>query len=267
MSIKTLALASLLSLGFATPALAAGETVPAPQNDWSWQGPFGGFDEAQLQRGYSVYKNVCAACHSMDLVAFRNLAQAGGPGLSPEQAEVLASEYIYEDVSTEDGSVIERPGTLTDSLPAPYPNEAAARASNGGAYPPDLSVMAKARPDGANYLKALLLGYTDPPADDAETAPVGKYYNVYYPGHWISMANPLSDGVIDYPDVTGEEGLVQAPETVEQYAEDVTAFLMWAAEPKLEERRRVGFIGMTLLIVLAGLLYLTTRSIWRGVKH
>ncbi|MEM7567888.1 MAG: cytochrome c1, partial [Pseudomonadota bacterium] len=263
MSIKTIAAAALLSLGLAAtssaPTLAAGVTVAPPAQDWSWEGPFGRFDKAQLQRGFKVYKNVCSACHGMDLMAYRNLAQPGGPGFTEEQAEVIAAEYIVEDISTEDGQSFERPAELTDRFFQPFPNEAAARASNGGAYPPDLSVMAKARPNGPDYIRALLLGYTDPPAEELENAAAGKYYNTYYPGHWISMAPVLSDDLIEYTDGT--------PMTEEQYAEDVSAFMMWTAEPKLEERRSVGFIGMILLVVLASLLFATTRTIWAGVKH
>lgn len=273
MSLKTLTAAGLIAVGLgglSTPALAAGDAPTPPAQDWSWEGPFGRFDKAQLQRGFSVYKNVCSACHGMDLMSYRNLAQAGGPGFTEEQAEVIAAEYIVSDISTEDGQAFDRPAELTDRFANPYPNEAAARASNGGAYPPDLSVMAKARPNGPDYIRALLLGYVDPPAEELEDAPAGKYYNAYYPGHWISMASVLSDGIVDYPEyevTPGGEVRDQAPETMEQYAEDVTAFLMWTAEPKLEERRAVGFIGMVLLVVLASLLFATTRTIWQGVKH
>ena len=263
MSLKTIAAAALITLSVAAPALAAEESVAPPAQDWSWEGPFGRFDKAQLQRGYKVYRNVCSSCHGMDLLSFRNLAQPGGPGFTEEQAEVLAAEYQIEDPLPDDtGATFEREGQLTDRFPSPFPNEAAARASNGGAYPPDLSVMAKARPSGPDYIRALLIGYTDPPVhegEEAEEAPAGKYYNTYYPGHWISMAPPLSDDLVEYTDET--------PMTAEQYSEDVTAFLMWAAEPKLEERRSVGFIGMILLVVLASLLFATTRTIWRGVKH
>ncbi len=263
MSFKTLATAALIALGLTAsataPALAAGETVTPPPMDWSWEGPFGRFDKAQLQRGFKVYKNVCSACHGMDLMSYRNLAQAGGPGFTEAQAEVIASEYQVSDISTEDGQSFERPASLTDRFFQPFPNEAAARASNGGAYPPDLSVMAKARPSGPDYLRALLIGYTDAPEEALEGAPAGKYYNIYYPGHWISMANPLSDDLVEYTDGT--------PMTAEQYAEDVSAFMMWTAEPKLEERRSVGFVGMILLVVLASLLFATTRTIWAGVKH
>ncbi len=263
MSFKTLATAALISFGLTAgataPALAAGETVAPPSMDWSWQGAFGRFDKAQLQRGFQVYKNVCSACHGMDLMSYRNLAQAGGPGFTEAQAEVIASEYQVSDISAEDGQSFDRPASLTDRFFQPFPNEAAARASNGGAYPPDLSVMAKARPNGPDYLRALLIGYTDAPEEALEGAPAGKYYNTYYPGHWISMANPLSDDLIEYTDGT--------PMTAEQYAEDVSAFMMWTAEPKLEERRSVGFVGMILLVVLASLLFATTRTIWAGVKH
>ena len=263
MSIKTIAAAALLALGLgagpSAPALAAGETVEPPAMDWSWEGPFGRFDKAQLQRGFKVYKSVCSSCHGMNLLSYRNLAQAGGPGFTEAQAEVIAAEYQVQDVSTEDGQTFERPATLTDRFFRPFPNEAAARASNGGAYPPDLSVMAKARPSGPDYIRALLIGYADPPEHALEDAPEGKYYNTYFPGHWISMAPPLSDDLVEYTDET--------PMTAEQYAADVTAFMMWAAEPKLEERRSVGFIGMILLVVLASLLFATTRAVWAGVKH
>ena len=249
------ALGSILAT--AGDARAAGEEKPAPRLSWSFDGPFGRYDRAQLQRGYRVYREVCASCHSMSLLSFRNLAQPGGPGFTEAQAKQIASEFKVQDGPNDSGEMFERPGRLSDRFPKPFPNEQAARAANGGAMPPDLSVMAKARADGADYLHALLVGYTDPPAD-VKLDP-GRYYNTYYPDHQISMPPPLSDGQVPYTDGT--------PTTVDQYAKDVSAFMMWAAEPKLEERKRLGFHVMSFLAIFTGLLYLTKRKIWSGLDH
>jgi ubiquinol-cytochrome c reductase cytochrome c1 subunit len=252
-ALRAAALAALLGLISAGDAArAAGEILEPMEVDWSFEGPFGTFDPGQLQRGFAVYKEVCASCHSMSLLAIRNLAEEGGPGFTPEQVKVIASEYTVVDGPDDTGEMFERPGVPADRFPAPFPNEAAARAAMGGSYPPDLSVLAKAREGGADYIYSILVGYHEPPPD-FELAP-GQYYNPYFPGAQIAMPPPLGDGGIGYPD--------GAPETVEQYAADVSAFLMWAAEPKLMQRKSTGFVVITFLVILTILLWLTKRKIW-----
>ena len=271
------------ALGFAGPALAAGETPVPPQVKWSFQGPFGTFDRAQIQRGFKVYPEVCQGCHGLKLVAFRNLAEPGGPEFAPAQVSALAAEYKVKDGPNDAGEMFERPGRPADRFPPPFPNEQAAAAANGGKAPPDLSVMAKARTyergfpwfildvlpipglmyqeNGPDYVAALLNGYAEPP--QGVTVPAGGHYNTYYPGHIIAMPKPLNDGQIEYPKL--ENGQPQAPETVAQYAKDVTAFLMWTAEPHLEQRKSLGFKVIAFLLLLAGLLYFTKKKIWDRV--
>lgn len=257
--LRTLNIAAAL-LGAAllsSPALAAGDAPKPPAQDWTWGGVVGGFDEAQLQRGFKVYQNVCSACHAKSLVSFRNLSQRGGPGFTEDEVKVIASEYFVMDGPDDFGDMFEREAIPADRFPSPFPNEQAARAANGGAYPLDLSVIAKARPNGPDYIYALLTGYRD---DAPEGIDVGdQYYNDYYPGHLISMGPPLADEIIEYTDGT--------PMTVSQYSKDVAAYLMWAAEPKLEERKRIGFNVMLYLIFLTGLLYLTKRKLWAKIDH
>jgi ubiquinol-cytochrome c reductase cytochrome b/c1 subunit len=263
------ALAGLLTLSSGTNARAEDAETP-PSLKWSFAGPFGKFDRGQLQRGYKVYKEVCSACHSMNLLHFRNLADAGGPGFSIGQAETVAADAKVQDGPNDQGEMFERPGRLADKFPAPFPNEQAARAANGGAAPPDLSLMAKARgydrpfplfildaitqfqEKGPNYIAAILQGFETTPS--GVTIPDGAYYNKYFPGHAIKMPKPLSDGQVQFDD--------GSPQTVQQYATDVSAFLEWAAEPKLEERKRIGLQAIIFLIVLSGLLYFTKRKVW-----
>lgn len=239
-----------------TPARAA-EAVHIPSQSWSFDAPFGTFDRAQLQRGYKVYKEVCAACHGLRLLHYRNLAETGGPGFSEAQARTLAVEAQITDGPDDQGEMFERAGRPSDAFKSPYPNEQAARAANGGALPPDLSVMAKARQGGPDYIYALLTGYKEPPADMKMAE--GMQYNAYFPGHQIAMPAPLGDGQVEYTD--------GSPATMEQYARDVSAFLMWAAEPKLEERHRLGLRIMIYLVLLAGFLFLAKRSVWRRLAH
>ena len=243
---------------------------------WTFSGPFGRFDEGQLQRGYQVYREVCAQCHSMDLVAFRHLGMPGGPHFSEDEVKALAAEFTIEDGPDDAGEMFERPGQQFDYFPAPYPNDQFAASVNNGAVPPDLSVIAKARaaprhigwmlPDfltgyqeaGPNYIHALLTGYEDPPADFEVSA--GTYYNPYFlAGASLAMAPPLTAGQVTYAD--------GSPETVDQYARDVSAFLMWAAEPHLVQRKRMGFQVFVFLCVFAGLLYLTKQKVWAGTAH
>ena len=223
--------------------------------DWSFNGPFGVFDQAQLQRGYKVFREVCAACHSMDLVAFRNLAEEGGPGFTPEQVKVIASEFEVEDGPNDDGDMFNRPAIASDRFPSPFPNEQIARLANGGALPPDLSVLAKARAGGADYIYALLMGYEEAPAG-VELA-VGMTYNTSFPGHQIAMPPPLFDDSVEYDDNTEA--------SLDNHARDVAAFMMWAAEPKLNARHEMGFKVILFLIIFAGLLYATKRKVWASV--
>lgn len=267
----------LLLAALPLTAQAAGERVIPPQLSWSFSGPFGKFDRAQLQRGYKVYKEVCANCHSASLLRFRNLAQPGGPEFSAGQVTALAATYQIKDGPNDAGEMFERPGRAADAFPAPFPNEQASRAANGGAYPPDLSVLAKARTyergfprfvfdiftqyqeQGPDYIAALLTGYKDPPPEGVTLLP-GQYYNTYMPGHLIAMPNVLNDGQIEFP--KGPDGQPQVPETAQQYAKDVTAFLMWAAEPHLEARKRLGLQVMLFLLIFGGLLYYTKKKVW-----
>lgn len=230
---------------------------PEPQK-WDWSGPLGKFDRRQLQRGYQVYKEVCAACHGMRLVAFRNLGEPGGPEFTEAQVKALAAAVQVTTVDDK-GEPAMRPGTPADRFPSPYPNEQAARAANNNALPPDLSVMAKARTAGADYLHALLMGYSDPPAG-FQLLP-GLSYNAYFPGGQIAMPGPLtSDGQVTYaPD--------NPAATRDQMARDVVAFLMWAAEPKMEERKQLGVQVMIFLAALSFLLFFAYKRLWRDVDH
>jgi len=260
----------------ATPALAAEGGAHPEKQPWSFKGPFGQFDRAQLQRGFKVYREVCASCHGMHLVSFRNLMEEGGPEFSEGQIRLLAAEYQVQDGPDESGEMFERPGRLSDRFPSPFPNEQAARAANGGAYPPDLSLIAKARSysrgfwlslldlvlqyqeHGPDYIHALLTGYDHQPPEGAHGQP-GLHYNPYFPGGWIAMPKPISDGQVEYTD--------GSPATVDQYARDISAFLMWTAEPHLEARKQTGFMVFVFLAVLAGLLYFTKKKVWSDVAH
>jgi ubiquinol-cytochrome c reductase cytochrome c1 subunit len=255
-----------LAFGLTGTALAAGggadaHSAKAPkQQTWPWDGVFGHFDRQQLQRGYQVYKDVCAACHSMKLVSFRNLSQPGGPEFTEAQMKAIAASFKVKTLD-EKGEEIERPGIPADRFPSPYANELAARAANNNAYPPDLSVITKARPDGSNYLYSLLTGYSDAPAGFSLLP--GLNYNEYFAGHQIAMPAPLSaDGMVTYaPDAGNPEA------TKDQMAKDVTAFLTWAAEPKMEERKELGVKVMIFLAGLALLLYVAYRRLWSDVDH
>ncbi|MDI1262296.1 MAG: cytochrome c1 [bacterium] len=270
-SVAALLVAGGLLLGGADSARAADHGDKPPAQKWSFAGPFGKFDRGSLQRGLKVYKEVCASCHSLSFVAFRNLAEAGGPGYSVAQAQAFASEYKVKDGPNDAGDMFERPGRPADYFPSPFANENAARASNGGAYPPDLSLITKARSygrgfptflidfftqyqeQGPDYVVALLNGYEDkPPA--GFTLPQGSYYNKYFPGHAIKMPKPLSDGQVTFDD--------GAPATVMQYAKDVTTFLMWTAEPHMEARKAIGMQVFVFLLLLTGLLYFTKKKVW-----
>jgi ubiquinol-cytochrome c reductase cytochrome c1 subunit len=249
---KTFAAALLLTV-LSLPAYAT-EAEHPPEMEWSFNGPTGNYDRPSLQRGFQVYKEVCSACHGMSLLSYRNLQDIG---LNELETKALAAQIMVQDGPNDEGEMFERPGLPSDRFKAPYPNEKAARAANGGAYPPDMSLLAKARHGGADYIHAILTGYEEPPADFA----LGKnmYYNKYFPGHQISMPIPLSDGQITYADGTKS--------SVDQMAKDVSQFLMWAAEPKLEERKQMGLKVMLFLAVFAGIMYAVKRKVWSNVEH
>jgi ubiquinol-cytochrome c reductase cytochrome c1 subunit len=276
-------LALTLSLVTATifavsPVSAAGGDGPKPPAlNWSFAGPFGHYDNAQLQRGFKVYREVCASCHGLTRIAFRTLAQEGGPEFSPEQIQALAAQYKIQDGPNDAGEMFERPGRPADRFPSPFANPQQAASANNGKAPPDLSVITKARTYergfpwfifdiftqtheviGPNYVAAFLKGYVDPPKDFV--VPTGAHYNLYYPGHVVAMPNVLSDGLVEYP--KDANGVPSAPETKAQYARDVTAFLNWTSEPHLEQRKQTGFFFLSILAVLAALLYFTKKRIW-----
>ena len=225
------------------------------EKKWSFDGVFGTVDRRAAQRGYQVYKEVCASCHSMRLVSFRNLQEIG---FSEAETKAIAAEYQYIDGPDDMGDMFERPGRTSDRFKAPYPNENAARASNGGAYPPDLSLIVKARPNGANYVYSLLEGYEDAPKGVEISA--GKSYNKYFPGNQISMPDPLTDGQVEYID-TGVES------THEQMSYDVVNFLQWAAEPEMERRKSMGIKTILFLIVFTLLFYVAKKRIWSRLKR
>ena len=223
---------------------------------WSFKGFFGKFDRASLQRGYQVYAEVCSACHSMKYLSYRNLAEAGGPEFSEEQAKVIASQYEVTDGPNNDGEMFTRPARLSDNFVGSFANEEEAKAANGGSYPPDMSVLVKARKGDANYIYSLLLGYDDPPSDF--TLDEGVYYNTFMSGNKIKMAKPLSESLVQYSDGT--------PATEEQMAKDVTTFLAWAAEPHLEARHKLGFRTVTYLIIITILVYFSMKKVWSRIE-
>jgi ubiquinol-cytochrome c reductase cytochrome c1 subunit len=269
-TLLAIGLVCAISFGAGSAAFAAEYAPQPPRLKWSFAGPFGKFDKGQLQRGLKVYREVCQACHSLNLVAFRTLGQSGALGFSEGQIKTLAGEYQITDGPNDTGEMFQRPGRPSDYFPKIFANEQAARATHNGALPVDLSVIAKARTyevgfpgflidivrqyqeNGVDYLHALLTGYENPPA--GVELPPTQFWNKYYPGHRIAMRPPLEDNRVEYSDGT--------PQTVDQYSRDVTAFLMWAAEPHLEARKRIGFQVIIFLIVFAGLAYFTKKKIW-----
>ncbi len=283
MSFRKIIVSAVAAAGIAavaSPAFAAGEAKHPRNGNFSFAGPFGTFDQGQLQRGYKVYREVCASCHSMEHLHFRNLGDKHGPFYDPKYpnpndnpvVKALAAELQVADIDSETGEAIMRDATTADKFPNPYPNATAAAAGNGGAAPPDLSVMAKARHDGANYIYSLLSGYVPAPAG-LKMAP-GQNYNPYMAGDltpfwegqgpvpkggFIAMPPQLSDGQVTFDD--GTEA------TVDQMAKDVAAFIAWASEPKMVERKQTGFGVMIFLILFAGITYASYRRIWKGVAH
>ena len=289
----------------ATTMAAAGKAKPVKHHHWHFAGPFGTYDKEALQRGYQIYETVCSSCHGLDLLSFRNLGQKGGPfylercpegkGIpdnvncsNPNENPIVKSiaknyKFMVTDGPDEYGEIFERPALPSDRFPNPYQNDQLARLANNNALPPDLSLITKARHHGPDYIYSLLIGYGQVP-NTVEIAP-GQHYNPYYPGDMtqalrseyldengypkkgvevplggvLAMAQPLYDNIVDYPNEN-------TPETVEQYAADVTEFLMWAAEPKMEERKRMGIITLLYLFILGGLVYWSYRQIWNGAK-
>ena len=246
----------------AAPRPVEVETLPPRSGNFSFESPFGTYDRAALQRGFQVYREVCSACHSLNYIAFRNLADEGGPGLTPEQVRALAGAYRVPAGPNEQGLTVDANGQLlmraaipSDRFPPPFPNEQAARASNNGALPPDLSLIEKARVGGANYVYSILTGYgQQPPA--GLTVGSGRFYNPYFRGGQLSMPPPLNPDSVTYADGTMA--------TVEQEARDVATFLAWAADPKMEERKRTGFLVIIFLLVFTSLLYFSYQRVWYG---
>ncbi len=288
-SLRALAAAPILSLSAIAGAWAEEPAAsPAPQEhyqiprqDWTFGGLFGYFDEQQLRRGYKVYKNVCSNCHNMRLLSYRNLGQPGGPHFSKEEVEALASEIQVADGYTDTGEVAMRPGKPSDNFHWRFKTEKEASAAMNGAVPPDLSLMAKARTverevswytfpflmirdlftqyqeQGPDYIYAVLTGYGEAPAGFKMNE--GLNYNKAFPGHQIAMPQPLMDGAVDYEDGT--------PNTLDQQSKDVVSFLAWAAEPHLVERKKLGLLVLAYLAVLAGLLFIAKKTLWRNVEH
>jgi ubiquinol-cytochrome c reductase cytochrome c1 subunit len=234
----------------------AAESLDLLKNKWSFEGFFGTFDRASLRRGYQVYNEVCSGCHSMKLLSYRNLSEKGGPEFSREDSKNIAASFEVVDGPNSEGEMFTRSGRLSDKFVKPYLNVQAAETANGGAYPPDMSVLAKARKDGANYIYSILLGYEDPP--EGFELDEGVYYNKYMPGHSIKMPNVLFDGLLDYAD--GTEA------TTKQMAKDIVTFLAWASEPSLEARHKIGFKVILYLIILAFVVHLSLKKLWSRVE-
>lgn len=271
---KLATILTALALTLPVSALTqAAEPHPAKDISFPFEGPFGKFNRGQLQRGFKVYNEVCAACHAMRLLAFRNLADPGGPEFSEEQVQALAATFQVQDGPDDSGEMFMRPARPSDRFPSPFANEQAARAANGGALPTDLSLITKARAGwpgtfrqllnglgGPEYVYSVLTGYQPEPPELAAEKPPGSYYNPYFAGgHWISMPPPLSDGQVTFDD--------GASNTVADMSRDVSAFLAWAAEPKMEERKALGFQVVIYLIVLSVLLYICKQRIWSRIEH
>jgi ubiquinol-cytochrome c reductase cytochrome b/c1 subunit len=246
------------------PGSVSTEAMPPKSIGWSFDGPFGTFDRASLQRGFQVYKEVCSGCHELKHIAFRNLGEPGGPGFSEPEVRAIAATYKVpagpdEQGRTSDpkGRPLTRQATAADYFPPPFPNENAARVAMNGALPPDLSLIVRARDGHADYVYSILTGFGEPPPPGMKMAP-GMSHNPFFPGRQIAMPQPLTMGSVTYADGT--------PNTIDQEARDVVTFLTWAAEPKMEERKRTGFNVMLFLVVFTTLLYFSYRRVWHG-KH
>jgi len=237
------------------PVYSEEKNVDLLEINWSFKGLFGTFDRSSLQRGYQVYQEVCSACHSVQYLSYRNLSEKGGPEFSIEETKAIAAQFEVLDGPNSDGEMFTRPGRLSDKFVKPFPNVETATAANGGVYPPDMSVLTKARKGGADYIYSLLVGYEDAP--EGYELDDGVYYNKYMVGNKIKMSKPLFDGAVEYSDG------VQATET--QMAKDVATFLTWAAEPHLEARHKMGVSAILYLIVLIMLVYFSMKKVWSRV--
>lgn len=246
---RKILLALILAFAPVTMANAAGDAEHPLTLDWSFNGPFGYYDKAAMQRGYKIYREVCSACHSMKRIAFRNLEDLG---YTEDEIKAVAGQYVVEDGPNAEGDMFERAALPSDRFPAPFANDNAAKFANGGALPPDLSLITRARANGSNYVYSLLTGFEAAP--EGEDLADGQYWNKYYAGHKLSMAPPLMDGIVEYEDGT--------PETLEQYATDVTHFLTWAADPHMEERKETGFRVLLFLLVFAIVMYAVKKKTW-----
>jgi ubiquinol-cytochrome c reductase cytochrome c1 subunit len=279
-----LAIAAALPWGLAAPAMAATTSAPLAHQPWSFSGPTGMYDQAQLQRGFKVYTEVCSQCHSIQYIHFHNLGDPGGPFWSPKYPNSNDNPYVkaiaanwprqVTEINADTGDPSHRKPTGADVLVPPFPNDAAARASNGGALPPDMSLLAAAREGGPDYIYAIVTGFRPTPAGIAN-APPGKYYNIAFPGdlssYWkgdpnavptggfISMPPPLTDCKVTFDDGTSCK--------LGQEARDVAAFLQWASDPKMDERKQTGIAVMIYLLIFTGILYASYRQIWRNVAH
>ena len=274
-------LASTAMLASSGPALAATSAKPLLPVEFPFEGPFSHYDQAALQRGFKVYREVCSSCHSLKMIAFRNLGDKGGPFWNPKYpnpndnpvVKAIAKDYQISDIDPDSGDAMKRPGTSADYFPGPYANDIATKAANGGALPPDMSLLARAREGGPHYIYSILMGDTDV-APPGVTLPPGKHYDPYMqgdmtsiykgkgpvpPGSLIAMAAPLTDNRVAFDDKT--------PAKLAQEAKDVASFLEWAADPKMEERKQLGLQVMLFLLVFSGLIYASYRRIWRGVAH
>lgn len=248
-------------MGEKSAEYALHEKSRAPEGGFSFTGPLGTYDRQQLQRGYQVYKEVCAACHGLKFVAFRNLSELG---YNDAEVKAEAATWQVPGIDPNTGEAVSRPALPTDKFPLPFPNNVAAAAANNNAIPPELSLMAKARGDGSNYIYSLLSGYGTPDAEklkafpDFETGP-GLYFNKYFPNVNIAMAPPLtSDGQVTYSD--GTEA------TISQMSADVAAFLTWTAEPKMEKRKQTGWFVVAFLLFATILAYFAKKQIWSSLK-
>lgn len=235
-------------------AFAASDQKHPKHVEWEFDGVLGKVDKVSAQRGLQVYREVCSACHGLERIAFRSLTEIG---FSEAEVKALAAEYTITDGPNDEGEMFERPGLPSDKFPSPYPNENAARAAQNGAYPVDLSLIVKARPNGANYVYSLLTGYEEVP--EGMTLAAGQYYNPYFPGHKLAMPTPLFDGQVSYED--GTEASLQ------QMAKDVVNFLQWTAEPEMEQRKKMGIKVLLYLLVFTAFAYVAKKHIWRKIHH
>jgi ubiquinol-cytochrome c reductase cytochrome c1 subunit len=232
---------------------ASTEAVEPKMTIWPFSGMTGYVDKPAAQRGFQVYAQVCSACHSMDLVAYRDLSKIG---FTDAEIKVIASQKQVADTD-DSGQNVQRPGKPSDHFAAPFPNEKASRTANNGAYPPDLSLIVKAREYGPDYVYSILTGFSNPPS--SETPVANKYYNSYFQGHWISMPPPLHDGAVTYQDAS--------PSSVDQMARDVVVFLQWAAEPEMEQRHEMGLKVLAFLFIMSVFCYLAKKRVWKNMKH